>query len=86
MPKRKQQRVNWLVRRSGKPSAPEAAIAGKDNGLGARPHAEFVEESRDVIADCLFADREALCDLRVAKTFGKQRQHLSLARGERGET
>src|SRR5262245_64334729 len=38
-----------------------------------------------MVADGLFADREALRNLRVAKAFRNQRQYLSLARGERGE-
>src|SRR5262245_50088474 len=63
----------------------EVAVAGKDDRLGARPHAEFVEEVGHVIADGLFADGKALRNLRVAKAFCNQRQDLSLARGERGE-
>src|SRR5215468_7509404 len=63
----------------------KAAITGKDDRLGARPHAEFVEEVGNVVADRLFADGKALRDLRVAEAFCNQHQHLSLARGERSE-
>src|SRR5215475_4734075 len=65
--------------------SPEATIAGKDDCLGARPYAELVEEVGHVVADSLFADGKALRDLRVAKAFCNQRQHLSLAGGERCE-
>src|SRR5262245_9689622 len=65
--------------------SPEASIAGKDDRLGAGPYAELIEEVGHMVADGLFADREALRNLRVAKAFRNQRQHLSLARGERGE-
>src|SRR5437762_8749106 len=69
----------------GRTSTPEPAVDGEDDRLGARPHAELVEEIGDVIADRLFADGEALRNLRVAEAFRDQRQHLPLARGERGE-
>lgn len=37
---------------------PEAAVAGKDDCLGARPDAEFVENNGNVIGNRFFADRD----------------------------
>src|SRR5436190_269319 len=66
------------------PSLPsEPAIPRKNDGLGARPDTELVEEIRDVVADGLLADRQALADLSIAEAIRDERQDLPLAWRER---
>ena len=61
------------------PTVLKVVVAGEDNRLGARPHAELVEDVRGVVADRLLADAQPLGDVIVAQPFGHQRQHLPLA-------
>jgi hypothetical protein len=59
----------------------ETVIVSKYHRLRARPHAEFVEDIRHMIAHCLFTDRKARSNLCVTQPFSDQCQHFSLARG-----
>src|SRR5438874_11529562 len=63
----------------------EPAVAGEDDGLGPRPHADLVEHLRDVIAHGLAADGEPIADLRVAETVRDRGQDVALARRQRRE-
>src|SRR5262249_47244143 len=75
-----------MVRASSLTGQPKTAVAGENDGLGARPNAELVEKVRDVVADGLLAQGEALGDGGVAQAFGHQSEDPALADGQPGES
>src|SRR5262245_28753949 len=58
---------------------PETPVSREDDRLRPAPHAELVEEIRDVVADGLLADREALADVRIGEALRDQDENFSLA-------
>ena len=63
----------------------EPVVVREDNRLGARPHAQLVEDVRDVVANRLVADRQSFGNLRVAEALGNERQDFALASRECGK-
>ena len=61
-------------------------IVGEHDCLRTGPHAELVEQVREVVAYGLVADREPLRDLRVRQALAEQTQDLPLARRELRES
>jgi hypothetical protein len=47
-------------------------------------HVELAQDRRYVVTDCLLRQNQAVRDLRVAQSFGEQRQDLQLAVGQAG--
>ena len=60
-------------------------VPREDHRLRPGPNPELVEQIRDVVADGLLADREALADVGVGEALANQRQDLALAGREAGE-
>ena len=64
---------------SDPPSTLKPPLERKHDRLRACPHSQLVEQIRDVIPDCLLANRQPLRDLCISQTFSHQRQHFPFA-------
>jgi len=79
LPKRTSHNASNVIRiqrsrRGYRCSMPEAVIARKDYRLGARPHAQLVEQIGRVIAHRLLTNQHAFRYVGVAQPFGDKPQ------------
>ena len=63
----------------------EAGVAGRRDGGGAVPYADFQHDAGDVVADGLLGQGEPAGDLVVAAAGGDEFEHLPFPLGEVGE-